>query len=170
MQVSVEVGSILGQIAEKAEKVAALVEEVAAASREQSRGIEQVNIAVSQMDQVTQANAANSEEAASAAEELSAQAEQMNDMVASLVAIVGGGGAGAAKESAPVHASAPRRHAGALQKPPAVTRLSQHGLPVQAHSHNGNGHTNGNGHSNGHGMPKPDSVIPLDEDEALQEF
>ena len=58
-----------------------MIAEIAAASKEQSQGIEQVNTAVSQMDKVTQQNAANSEESASAAEELSSQAEELQAMV-----------------------------------------------------------------------------------------
>jgi len=63
-------------------KVDNLITEIAAASQEQSQGIDQVNTAVAQMDKVTQQNAANSEESASAAEELSSQAEELQNMVA----------------------------------------------------------------------------------------
>jgi methyl-accepting chemotaxis protein len=90
VSVTSEVGEILEQIAESAEKVANLIAEVSAASDEQSQGIDQVNTAVAQMDKVTQSNAANAEESASASEELSGQARELNDMVAQLVAIVGG--------------------------------------------------------------------------------
>ncbi len=75
---------------EIAQKVGALVEEIAAASSEQSQGLEQVNIAVSQMDQVTQTTAANAEESASASEELTSQAAELNSMVDMLISIVGG--------------------------------------------------------------------------------
>jgi methyl-accepting chemotaxis protein len=51
---------------EIAGKVSQLVEEIAAASQEQARGIEQLNQAVAQMDKVVQQNAANAEESASA--------------------------------------------------------------------------------------------------------
>jgi methyl-accepting chemotaxis protein len=159
VHVSAEVEAVLSQIADKVQKVSHLVEEVAAASREQSRGIEQVNIAVSQMDQVTQSNAANSEEAASAAEELSAQAEQMNEMVAALEAVVGSGAERAPRQ--PVAAAAPRSSA----------RPAKHSTEraVRKHSHNGNGYANGNGHSNG--AAKAETVIPLDDEEAvLQDF
>ena len=64
--------------------------EIAAASNEQARGIEQINTAVSQMDQVTQANAANAEESAAASEELSSQSETMNEIVRELVALIEG--------------------------------------------------------------------------------
>lgn len=79
-----------GTVAEKAAKVGELVGEISAASKEQAQGINQVNVAVTEMDKVTQQNAANAEESASASEELSAQAEQMKAMVNELVSIVGG--------------------------------------------------------------------------------
>jgi methyl-accepting chemotaxis protein len=66
------------------------VVKIAAASKEQAHGIEQVNMAVAEMDKVTQQNAANAEESAGASEELNAQAEQMKSMVQELVALVGG--------------------------------------------------------------------------------
>lgn len=70
-------------------KVADLIGEITAASTEQSDGIEQINLAVSEMDNVTQQNAANAEESASASEEMSAQASQMKTIVDDLVKVVG---------------------------------------------------------------------------------
>jgi methyl-accepting chemotaxis protein len=66
--------------------------EVAAASQEQSQGIQQVNTAVTQMDKVTQSNAANAEESAAAAEELNAQAKTLKAAVADLLRLVDGQG------------------------------------------------------------------------------
>ena len=82
----------LSGIQDKAGKVATLIAEIAAASKEQSQGIDQVNTAVSEMDKVVQQNAANAEESASASEELSSQAQELNAMVEELSAIVGGAG------------------------------------------------------------------------------
>jgi methyl-accepting chemotaxis protein-1 (serine sensor receptor) len=59
-----------------------IMNEIAAASAEQSRGIEQVNIAVSQMDQTTQQNAALVEEAAAASTSLHEQGRQLSEVVA----------------------------------------------------------------------------------------
>jgi len=73
-----------------ARKIGELVNEIAAASSEQAHGIAQVNIAVAEMDKVTQQTAANAEESASASEELNAQAEQMKGFVEDLIQIVGG--------------------------------------------------------------------------------
>ncbi|MBN2706009.1 MAG: hypothetical protein JXR89_06185, partial [Deltaproteobacteria bacterium] len=78
----------VNEVVEKSTKVGNLVSEISAASQEQSNGIGQINIAVSEMDKVTQQNAANAEESAAAAEELNAQAEQMNEFVGDLTAMV----------------------------------------------------------------------------------
>jgi methyl-accepting chemotaxis protein len=81
------------EVAGSTAKVGELVGEIAAASSEQAQGIEQVNIAVTEMDKVTQQNAATAEESASASEELNAQAEEMKSFVADLAAMVGGNAA-----------------------------------------------------------------------------
>jgi len=83
-------GEAFMRVTQSSNKVKELVAEIAAASSEQSQGVDQINKAVSEMNQVTQQVAANSEESASAAEELNAQAEQMKGIVSELAAIVGG--------------------------------------------------------------------------------
>ena len=82
--------AVFSRVAESTAKIGDLISEIAAASSEQAKGIEQVNIAVIEMEKVTQQNAATAEESASASEEMNAQAEQMKGMVNELVAIVGG--------------------------------------------------------------------------------
>jgi methyl-accepting chemotaxis protein len=62
-------------------RVTNLMGEIAAASREQSGGIGQVNQAIVQMDDMTQQNAALVEEAAAAAESMQAQAEALFNSV-----------------------------------------------------------------------------------------
>ncbi|CCK82276.1 methyl-accepting chemotaxis sensory transducer [Desulfobacula toluolica Tol2] len=79
-----------GNVAKSSEKVAGLVAEISEASKEQSGGIEQVNIAITEMDKVVQQNAATAEESASASEEMNAQAEQLKDYVGDLVLLVTG--------------------------------------------------------------------------------
>jgi methyl-accepting chemotaxis protein len=86
--ISTEVATLLDEISGNNRKVNDLVGEIAAASNEQSQGIDQINTAIGQMDQVTQSNAANAEESASASEELSAQAEQLSGMVDQLQSMV----------------------------------------------------------------------------------
>jgi methyl-accepting chemotaxis protein len=85
-----DTNTAFSEVAASSVKVGDLVAEIAAASSEQAQGIDQVNKAVSEMDQLTQQNAANAEESASAAEEMSAQSEQMKAMVLDLVTVVSG--------------------------------------------------------------------------------
>ena len=74
-------------------RISSLIEEIAAASREQAQGISEMNRAVQEIDEVTQQNAANSEQSASASKEMNHQAQQMKGLVKELVAIVDGAGA-----------------------------------------------------------------------------
>ncbi len=78
------------KVTESSGKVGGLVAEISEASSEQSNGIEQVNIAITEMDTVVQKNAANAEEAAAASEEMNAQAEQLREYVGELVVLVSG--------------------------------------------------------------------------------
>lgn len=70
-------GSLLTKLVPDIRRTAELVQEINAASAEQSTGAAQVNKAIQQLDQVIQQNASASEEMASTAEELSSQAEQL---------------------------------------------------------------------------------------------
>ncbi|WP_279614468.1 methyl-accepting chemotaxis protein [Paraburkholderia hospita] len=70
-------GETMSRIESAIERVTTIMAEIAWASHEQSRGIEQVGIAVEQMDEVTQQNAALVQEAAAAAAGLDEQAEQL---------------------------------------------------------------------------------------------
>ena len=75
-------GRTMAEIVASITRVANIVADITAASREQSRGIEQVSRAVTQMDEVTQQNAALVEQAAAAAESLEGQARQLKRRVA----------------------------------------------------------------------------------------
>ena len=88
------------QVTDSASKVGELVAEIAAASDEQARGIEQVNTAVSEMDKVTQQNAANAQQSASSSEEMLSQAGWMKKMVTELISLVGGSNSGTKEISA----------------------------------------------------------------------
>ena len=134
---------VFGGIEQSAGKVASLVAEIATACREQAQGIEQVNVAMNEMDQVTQRNAANSEEAASAGEELSAQAAQLNDLMNELSVLV----RGASAPSRSSVSSAPKRTA--RRAAPVTERrapvLSRSAQPAQKR------------------LVSPETVIPLDD-------
>jgi uncharacterized phage infection (PIP) family protein YhgE len=78
-------------------RVTDIMAEITAASHEQSAGIEQVNQAITQMDQVTQQNAALVEEAAAAADSLQEQAAALSEIVSvfRVSGMSGGTGTGA---------------------------------------------------------------------------
>jgi methyl-accepting chemotaxis protein len=74
-------GSTMNTLVENVHQVTQIVAEIAVASREQSEGIDQVNIAIVQMDSVTQQNAALVEEAAAATQSLQEQATELTATV-----------------------------------------------------------------------------------------
>jgi len=74
-------GQTMQEIVASVRRVSDIIGEIAAASQEQSSGIDQVNKAVSQMDEVTQQNAALVEEAAAAAGALQSQAKSLAEAV-----------------------------------------------------------------------------------------
>ncbi len=89
---SAKVGESLKHISDKISATDALVGDIATAAREQAQGIEQINTAIAQMEQVSQSNASSAEESAAAAEELSAQSKTLNDLVEKLRDLVGRNG------------------------------------------------------------------------------
>jgi methyl-accepting chemotaxis protein/methyl-accepting chemotaxis protein-1 (serine sensor receptor) len=84
------VAKSIQQITGSSTQVKTLVDEVDVGSQEQSRGIEQISMAVGQMEKVTQRNAANAEESAAASEELASQARSLYETVERLRKISGG--------------------------------------------------------------------------------
>jgi methyl-accepting chemotaxis protein len=74
-------GQVLEALVPSIRKTAELVQEVAAASREQNEGVAQISKAMSQVELVNQRNSAASEELASTAEELASQAEALRQTV-----------------------------------------------------------------------------------------
>jgi methyl-accepting chemotaxis protein len=74
-------GKLLDEIVPAINKTSDLVQEITAASEEQSAGAAQVNAAVGQLNQVTQQNASSSEELAATSEEMSGQAEQLQQLM-----------------------------------------------------------------------------------------
>jgi methyl-accepting chemotaxis protein len=87
-------GETLQGIVGSVKRVTDIVGEIAAASEEQSTGVEQVNTAMTQMDQVTQSNSAQTEELSSTAQALAGQAARLLEMVSAFKLSKGGKGAG----------------------------------------------------------------------------
>ena len=96
-----EAGKTMAEVTQAVARVTDIMSEIAAASSEQSRGIEQVNLAITQMDNVTQQNAALVEEAAAASRSMEDQGQQLNEAVA-FFRILNGGDAGALVSGTPM--------------------------------------------------------------------
>jgi methyl-accepting chemotaxis protein len=121
-----KVGAALGEMSANVRKANELIGEIAAASQEQSQGIEQINIAVQQMDKVVQSNAANAEETASASEELTAQAETLREAVDILV--------GSASSGNSTSGTTTIHHAGKRAVHHIATGAQPHSNGVHAHA------------------------------------
>jgi methyl-accepting chemotaxis protein len=141
------------QVAKSADKVGSLIAEISEASKEQSNGIEQINIAITEMDKVVQQNAANAEESASASEQMHAQAEQLREYVRDLVALVTGEmqNISSVRRRKPGNTQGDEtKRSGAVHKKRlADTRKKLPGKP---------------------GEMRPDQVIPFDEDDEFKDF
>jgi methyl-accepting chemotaxis protein len=77
MEVAERAGQMLGKLVPDIQKTSELVQEISAASREQTSGADQINSAIQQLNQVIQRNAGAAEEMASTAQELSSQSEML---------------------------------------------------------------------------------------------
>jgi methyl-accepting chemotaxis protein/methyl-accepting chemotaxis protein-1 (serine sensor receptor) len=84
-----QVAELVQLVAGEIESARQMVNDVDHGSREQAHGVEQITIALGQMEQVTQGVAATAEESAAAAEELSAQSDALREMVGRLGSMVG---------------------------------------------------------------------------------
>jgi PAS domain S-box-containing protein len=107
-----ESGRALGEIVIGVKKVTDVMAEIASSSREQANGIEQVNKAITMMDDVTQQNAALVEEASAAAQALSEQAASLTQLIARYQV-----SEGAASDQSPATPRAAPR-----SSPPAIER------------------------------------------------
>jgi len=76
-----EAGVTMHEVVNSVQRVSDIINDISHASNEQSSGIDQINVAISSMDNVTQQNAALVEEAAAAAAALEDQAEQLSGLV-----------------------------------------------------------------------------------------
>jgi methyl-accepting chemotaxis protein len=82
-------GSLLDEMVPSIKRTSDLVQEIAAASQEQSSGVGQINSAMGQLNKATQQNASASEELAATAEEMGGQAAQLQELM-SFFSIDGG--------------------------------------------------------------------------------
>jgi len=147
VQVVSQVDQQLSEIVKHTQKVTQLISNVSAASGEQSKGVEQVNVAVSELDKTTQSNAATAEETASASEELAAQSNELNNLLGELVKLVDGHSEQGVKQ----HVNSPQVQPSVRTFIPAVTSdpVTKRALKQ----------------AKGLEKVKPQQVIPLDGDD-----
>ncbi len=136
VSVAEQAGGMLAKLVPDIQKTAELVQEIAASSREQNSGADQINKAIQQLDQVIQQNAGASEEMAATAEELSSQADMLAEAIGFFRVGQSGGGAPASR------APARRQAAGSTSKAVAVRSNApapKRAAPVAASGGGGNG-------------------------------
>jgi methyl-accepting chemotaxis protein len=126
-----DAGQTMGDIVDSIQRVTDIMGEITSASQEQTMGIEQINMAIAQMDEVTQQNAALVEEAAAASQSMQEQAGE-------LAAVVGffKTGAGQASARQPLAAPAPVVPAArnAARPAPAAAPARRIAAPASAQS------------------------------------
>ena len=146
------VGASLEEIMQKVMAADGLVAEIATAAKEQAQGIQQVGVAMTEMDKVTQSNSAGAEQSASAAEELKAQARTLQQTVQVLQALAGRRNDGPVDEP-PEPASGPLvAHAAASRGRTTRTRPSSSSLQEQIP------------------MPREAAAVPDQEDRHFRNF
>jgi methyl-accepting chemotaxis protein len=127
-------GRTLDEILGSVKRVADIVAEIAAASAEQASGIDQVNAAVTQMDEMTQQNAALVEESTAAAHSLEDQARHLSEVMAFFhtgetaakpAAPAAGKPAAAAKPAAKAQVKAPVKAKAPAKKPAGTSHLAK---------------------------------------------
>jgi len=117
-----DAGSTMTEIVASVKRVTDIIDEITAASSEQSDGIGQVNTAVTQLDQMTQQNAALVEQGAAAAESLKEQAQRLTQVVATFRLDAGASAAAPASTgAAPAPYTASTRPAAASARGGAAT-------------------------------------------------
>jgi methyl-accepting chemotaxis protein len=143
-------GALLTQLVPDIRNTATLVQEVSAASREQTAGIEQTNKALQDLDRVTQQNATAAEQMAATAGELSSQAHHLQTAVGffRLDAADRPTTGRTATARSPGAAKNPRPAAPAAAPGSRAANPDRGVRPQAGNGHTGNGHT-GNGHTRG---------------------
>ncbi len=134
------------EILDKVKKTGDIVGEIAIASKEQASGINQLGIAMNQVDSITQVIASNSEESAAASEEMSAQATTMKVNIAELAAVFGISTSGMHGAKSVLH------HQPKMASKSPLKSFSAKGFKMQQQP-----------------QKKPSEILPLDDDD-LKEF
>ncbi|MCM2250188.1 MAG: methyl-accepting chemotaxis protein [Geothrix sp.] len=131
-KIAAHAGETIQEVVANVQRVTALVSDIAGATQEQSTGLNEINKAVVQMDEMTQQNAALVEESAAAAESMDSQAHALTEIVARFKTGVEVRRAEAArpKPAAATRLQAPKPVRAAVRRGPAQPELSASKQPV----------------------------------------
>ncbi|HCZ33773.1 MAG TPA: hypothetical protein DHV93_10175, partial [Holophagaceae bacterium] len=131
-KIAAHAGETIQEVVANVQRVTALVSDIAGATQEQSTGLNEINKAVVQMDEMTQQNAALVEESAAAAESMDSQAHALTEIVARFKTGVNVRRAEAprAKPAAATRLQAPKPVRAAVRRGPAQPELSASKQPV----------------------------------------
>ncbi len=144
VDVAERAGQMLSKLVPDIQKTSELVQEINAASKEQTSGADQINGAIQQLNQVIQQNAGAAEEMSSTAEELSSQAQQLQGAIAFFKVDEDGSLMRRAAVNRPAAAGHKVRVAHlvhAESKAPKAMAVQHAGVALKM----GDGHTKGNG-------------------------
>ncbi|MRV74038.1 hypothetical protein GJ700_20220 [Duganella sp. FT92W] len=130
VELAQKAGKLLDDMVPNTKRTSDLVQEITAASEEQSTGLGQINAAISQLSGATQQNAAGSEELASTAEEMSSQAEELQAAI-SFFRVAGAPAQPEWRETPPAARVVPMRKAAGADKS-RVTTVAK-AMPRVAH-------------------------------------
>ena len=124
-----QTGDALSLIVKQVSEIAMIVAEIAGSAQEQSTGLDEVNTAVNQMDQITQQNAAMVEEATAASHALRQEAQQLADLISrfrtSTQKVVSSGASASSQRKPTLRAAVAGNVAVARNSPPAADNWSE---------------------------------------------
>jgi methyl-accepting chemotaxis protein len=169
-----ESNAAFGEVTRSTQRVGELIGEISAASREQADGIEQVNKAVSEMNQVTQQNAATAEEAASASESMRSESGELDGFVRELTVLVEGGRGDSTGEEmgyAPPDDRSSFEESERQWKPDWRGREAGFESATEEEAKNSNDRASGRGRKKKQGREiPPDQLIPFDDEDEFDDF
>ncbi len=134
-----QAGTAMTEVVDTVRGVSDIVSEISAASAEQSTGIDEINRAITQMDEVTQQNAALVEEAAAASQALQEQAGRLAEVVGVFKLAQGQQAAPAARVDAAQRTAAPAKAGKPLPKPLSKPSIKPSARPARELANVGNG-------------------------------
>ncbi len=145
VEVAEKAGAMLAKLVPDIQKTAELVQEISAASKEQTMGADQINSAIQQLNQVIQQNAGAAEEMSSTAGELSSQAEQLQSTISLFKVAEDDGSSPGRRASVEWHARPSQNAAAHFASKPGTTPIGPRhaGVALQLEQDSSKGNSDG---------------------------